>query len=103
MTMPAPTSAQLPATLDALARILAEIKRSLEDAQTSYDGDGRRPKAQGYAERDLDRVLTLVEAAKHLGVSPDTLKRRHRDKIVVLSPRRIGMRYRHVLEIAQGA
>jgi excisionase family DNA binding protein len=42
-----------------------------------------------------DRVLTLPEAAAHVGVSPDTLRRcaqRGELKILQLSPRRVGIR-----------
>jgi len=42
----------------------------------------------------LARVVTLREAAQLAGVSEDTLKRRRADKIIRLSPRRLGMRVR---------
>jgi hypothetical protein len=44
-----------------------------------------------------DRVLSLPEAAKLMGVSVDTLRRRHSEKILQLSPRRRGMRLRDAL------
>ncbi len=43
-------------------------------------------------EIELRRVVSLAEAAKLRGVSIDTLKRTQRDKIIRLSPRRLGMR-----------
>lgn len=41
---------------------------------------------------ELRRVVDLDEAARLTGLSKDTLKRHHRDKIRKLSPRRLGMR-----------
>jgi hypothetical protein len=41
---------------------------------------------------ELQRIVTLVEGARLAGVSLDTLKRRHGDKIIKLSPRRRGIR-----------
>ena len=50
-----------------------------------------------------DRVIGLKEAAKLMGISPDTLRRNHSDKILVLSARRRGMRLRDaLLRDAQG-
>jgi hypothetical protein len=48
-----------------------------------------------------ERIVSLVEASRLAGVSIDTLKRRHGDKIVRMSAKRIGMRLRHVLSLAQ--
>jgi hypothetical protein len=41
---------------------------------------------------ELHRIVSMEEAARVSGVSDDTLRRHHRDKIVRMSPRRIGMR-----------
>jgi hypothetical protein len=46
---------------------------------------------------ELQRIAPLQEAARLAGVSIDTLKRRHRDKILQLSERRQGMRVRDAL------
>jgi hypothetical protein len=46
---------------------------------------------------DLDRILSLKEAAKLRGVSVDTLKRTDSDKILQLSEARQGMRVRDAL------
>ena len=46
---------------------------------------------------ELQRIIPLSEAAQLSGLSVDTLKRRHRDKILELSPRRLGMRVRDAL------
>jgi hypothetical protein len=46
---------------------------------------------------ELQRIASLAEASRLSGVSVDTLKRRHRDKIIQLSERRQGMRVGHAL------
>ena len=51
---------------------------------------------------ELERVVPLTEAERITTLSHDSLKRHHKDKIVVLSPRRIGMRLRDVLAIVNG-
>jgi hypothetical protein len=63
-----------------------------------------RPEVTGIAALDhpaewieLQRIIPLSDAAQLSGLSIDTLKRRHRDKILALSPRRLGMRVRDAL------
>jgi hypothetical protein len=51
---------------------------------------------------ELERVLPLPEVEKITSLSHDSLKRRHRNKIVRLSPRRVGMKLRDALAIASG-
>jgi hypothetical protein len=51
---------------------------------------------------ELERILSLDEAAQLASVSSDTLKRNHRDKLVRLSPRRLGMRVRDALMLSEG-
>ncbi len=51
-------------------------------------------------ERELDRIISLQEAEKISSLSPNSLKRHHRDKIVDLSPRRLGMRLRDALMLS---
>ncbi len=46
---------------------------------------------------ELDRIITLEEAEKVSSLSADSWKRNHPDKIVELSPRRLGIRLRHAL------
>ncbi len=41
---------------------------------------------------ELRRIVDLKEASRLSGLSVDTIKRRHADKIIDLSPRRRGMR-----------
>jgi hypothetical protein len=47
------------------------------------------------------RIVTLVEAAQLSGVSKDTLLRHHRDKLVRLSPRRLGIRVGDALMLSE--
>jgi hypothetical protein len=46
---------------------------------------------------ELDRITSLQHAAKLSGLSVDSWKRHHGDKIVQLSPRRYGVRLRDAL------
>ena len=48
-------------------------------------------------EQELNRVVSLREAARLMSVSPDTLRRRYPEKILRLSERRQGMRLRDAL------
>jgi hypothetical protein len=45
------------------------------------------------------RIVPLAEAARLSGISQDGLLRHHRDKIIKLSPRRLGMRQGDALMI----
>ena len=49
---------------------------------------------------ELLRIVEPHEAERLSGVSWDTLKRRHADKIVRMSERRVGMRVGHALMLA---
>ncbi len=49
---------------------------------------------------ELQRIASLSEAARLSGLSIDTLKRRHSDKILDLSDRRRGMRVKDALMLA---
>jgi hypothetical protein len=46
---------------------------------------------------ELDRIITLQEAVKISSLSVDSWKRNHPDKVVELSPRRLGVRLRDAL------
>ena len=48
-----------------------------------------------------ERIISLVEASRLAGISIDTIRRRHGELILKVSSRRIGMRLRHVLSLAQ--
>jgi hypothetical protein len=50
---------------------------------------------------ELLRIAEMPEAARLAGVSGDTLKREHPDKIVHLSKRRQGMRVAHALMLRE--
>jgi hypothetical protein len=50
----------------------------------------------------LMRIIGIRQAAKLAGMSERTLLRRHADKIVHISPGRIGIRVRDALQIAEG-
>ena len=46
---------------------------------------------------ELDRIISLQEAEQVSSLSPSSWKRNHPDKIVELSPRRLGVRLRDAL------
>ena len=48
---------------------------------------------------ELQRVVTLREAAEISGISLDTIRRRYPQIIIKLSPRRVGVRLRDALSI----
>jgi DNA-directed RNA polymerase specialized sigma24 family protein len=48
---------------------------------------------------ELQRVVTLREAAEICGISLDTIRRRYPQIIIKLSPRRVGVRLRDALSI----
>jgi hypothetical protein len=50
-------------------------------------------------DRELDRVVSMQEASRLMGISPETIRRRYRDKILQLSERRQGMRLRDALRV----
>jgi hypothetical protein len=51
---------------------------------------------------ELERVLPMPEVEQLTSLSEDSIKRHHRDKLVYLSPRRLGMKLRNALAIASG-
>jgi hypothetical protein len=57
------------------------------------------PQVQFSGETELNRIVSLPEAARLRGVSVDTLKRHPRlaRKIIRVSPRRLGMRVRDAI------
>jgi hypothetical protein len=48
---------------------------------------------------DLERLVSVPEAARLRGVSPTTIRRYHRDKIVKVSPNREGIPLKDVFQI----
>jgi hypothetical protein len=51
---------------------------------------------------ELERILELSEVEEITSLSIDSIKRHHRDKLVNLSPRRLGMKLRNALAISNG-
>ncbi len=51
----------------------------------------------GLTALELARIASMSEAEKLSGLSEDSLKRHHGDKIIHLSPKRRGMRVRDAL------
>ena len=52
---------------------------------------------------EFHRIVELSEAARLSSLSADTLKRRYPDKLVRLSPRRLGMRLCDALMLSKTA
>lgn len=48
---------------------------------------------------ELEAVKPLLEVSRITSLSADTLTRRYPEYIVQLSPRRLGIKLRHILEI----
>jgi hypothetical protein len=51
---------------------------------------------------ELESVRPLSEARERTSLSEDTLKREYPDYVIQLSPRRLGMKLRHILGITRG-
>ena len=56
---------------------------------------------EGLSRLELERIAPLSEAAHLSGLSKDTLLRRYRDKLIVLSPGKLGMRVRDALMLPE--
>jgi hypothetical protein len=52
---------------------------------------------------ELERVLGKSEAVRLSGVSWDTIRRNHADKIIHISPRRVGVKTKHVIALSMPA
>ena len=50
---------------------------------------------------ELDRIVTLKQAAELMGVSMSTLRRHYTDKMIKLSERRLGMRIKDALQLGE--
>jgi hypothetical protein len=55
----------------------------------------------GLSQLELSRIVAMSEAERLSGLSHDTLRRRYPEKIIQLSPRRLGMRVRDALMLAK--
>jgi hypothetical protein len=60
-----------------------------------------QPATQMLSGIEGERVVSLLEASRLSGVSVDTLRRRHSDKILRISTKRLGMKLRVVLSLGQ--
>ena len=58
-----------------------------------------REQYQGLTAIEQMRIVSMREAARLSGLSAETLRRHHRDKVLQLSPRRQGMRLRDALQL----
>jgi hypothetical protein len=65
---------------------------------TPTDTDFRLPPAL-----ELERIITLQEAEKISSLSADSWKRHHPDKIIEMSPRRLGVRLRDALMLRRAS
>ncbi len=62
----------------------------------------RRPhNIQLSRELELERIVSLRQVKKLSSLSRDSLKRYYADKIIELSPRRLGMRLRDALMLSE--
>jgi hypothetical protein len=52
---------------------------------------------------ELDRIITLQEAIKISSLSRDSWTRHHADRLIELSPRRLGVRLRDALMIPRAS
>jgi hypothetical protein len=57
--------------------------------------------AQPLTGLEAQRVVSLTEAARLSGVSPDTLRKHYKNLIVRVGPKRVGMRLGSVLDLAR--
>ena len=69
-----------------------------QEAAMSVDEDFKLP-----TKHELDRIISLQEAEQVSSLSPSSWKRNHPDKIVELSPRRLGVRLRDALLLRKSA
>jgi len=53
------------------------------------------------ADIEFYRIVRLAEASRLSGVSEDSLRRNHPDKIIRLGPRAVGMRVGHCLHLLE--
>lgn len=61
--------------------------------------ENETPARDGLSAIERERIVSLPEAARLRGCSIDTLKRNDANKIIRLSPRRVGMRVRDALNL----
>jgi hypothetical protein len=79
-----------------MATIRPEVTGRSATAEIGHNGG---PPLKDWIE--LQRIVSLAEAARLSGLSIDTIKRRHADKVIELSPRRRGIRLRDALMLSE--
>lgn len=52
-------------------------------------------------ELELERIITLKEAHELSGLSPDAWKDNYPEYVIRLSPRRLGIKLKHVLNVGR--
>jgi len=52
---------------------------------------------------ELNRIARLPEVSRLCGLSEDSVRRNHRDKLINLGPRAVGMRIFHALMLREKA
>jgi hypothetical protein len=56
----------------------------------------------GLSRLELERIAPMDEASHLSGLSEDSLRRNHRNKLIQLGPRRLGMRVKDALMLHEG-
>jgi hypothetical protein len=79
-----------------------EIRPEIAGKSSFGIGHNQGPPLDALNWIELQRIINLKEAGRLTNLSVDTLKRRYGEKILQLSPRRLGMRVRDALTIAEG-
>jgi hypothetical protein len=98
------------AQLDATAAVLKEATTRIEAAKiaaahAAEQETARAQQSEQVSERapeqdNPNRIVPLAEASRLSSLSKDTILRNHRDKLIQLSERRLGMRVRDALMLA---
>ena len=57
------------------------------------------PPSNDLSALELERVVGMPEVERLSGLSHDTIRRNYPDKIIQLSPRRVGMKLKHALSL----
>jgi hypothetical protein len=83
------------ATLASLPQCDAVLMRLTAENQTMPAPTDNRVTLS--RELELERVIPVGQAAELMGISEDTFRRKHADKIIEVSDRRRGVRLKHAL------
>ena len=77
---------------------MSMLSTGLSDAEKGGAG-----KTTGLSSIELERIISLQEAARLRSTSLDSVKRNLRKHIIVLGPRRLGIRLKHALALCEVA